>query len=53
MTQKDSPAFNAKLLRRFINLMGLFPVGTLVRLETRASSRSSRTNIRPIRSGRR
>lgn len=34
MTQKDSPAFNTKLLRRFINLMGLFPVGTLVRLES-------------------
>ena len=34
MTQKDSPAFNTKLLRRFINLMGLFPVGTLVRLSS-------------------
>jgi putative nucleotidyltransferase with HDIG domain len=34
MTQKDTPAFNTKLLRRFINLMGLFPVGTLVRLNT-------------------
>jgi putative nucleotidyltransferase with HDIG domain len=34
MTQKDSPAFHTKLLRRFINLMGLFPVGTLVRLST-------------------
>lgn len=34
MTQKDSPACNAMLLRRFINLMGLFPVGTLVRLNT-------------------
>jgi putative nucleotidyltransferase with HDIG domain len=34
MTQKDSPAFNTLLLRRFINLMGLFPVGTLVRLNT-------------------
>jgi HD-GYP domain-containing protein (c-di-GMP phosphodiesterase class II) len=34
MTQKDSPAFNTKLLRRFINLVGLFPVGTLVRLST-------------------
>jgi putative nucleotidyltransferase with HDIG domain len=34
LTQKDSPAFNTKLLRRFINLMGLFPVGTLVRLNT-------------------
>jgi putative nucleotidyltransferase with HDIG domain len=34
MTQKDSTAFNTKLLRRFINLMGLFPVGTLVRLNT-------------------
>ncbi len=32
MTQKDSPAFNGRLLRRFINLMGIFPVGTLVRL---------------------
>jgi putative nucleotidyltransferase with HDIG domain len=34
LTQKDSPAFNTQLLRRFINLMGLFPVGTLVRLNT-------------------
>jgi HD-GYP domain-containing protein (c-di-GMP phosphodiesterase class II) len=34
MTQKDSPAFNGMLLRRFINLMGIFPVGTLVRLAT-------------------
>ena len=34
MTQKENPAFNTPLLRRFINLMGLFPVGTLVRLET-------------------
>jgi len=34
MTQKDSPAFNTRLLRRFINLIGLFPVGTLVRLNT-------------------
>ncbi len=34
MSQKDSPAFNTRLLRRFINLMGLFPVGTLVRLNT-------------------
>jgi putative nucleotidyltransferase with HDIG domain len=32
MTQKDNPAFNTRLLRRFINLVGLFPVGTLVRL---------------------
>jgi hypothetical protein len=32
MTQKNSPAFNARQLRRFINLIGLFPVGTLVRL---------------------
>ncbi|MEP6914933.1 MAG: HD-GYP domain-containing protein [Acidobacteriota bacterium] len=36
MTQKDSPAFNTRLLRRFINLIGLFPVGTLVRLSTEA-----------------
>jgi HD-GYP domain-containing protein (c-di-GMP phosphodiesterase class II) len=34
MTQKDSPAFNSQLLRRFIKLMGVFPVGTLVRLDT-------------------
>ena len=34
MTQKDSPAFNGRLLRRFINLMGIFPVGTLVRLSS-------------------
>ena len=52
MTQKDSPAFNGGLLRRFINLMGIFPVGTLVRLSS-ARSPSSPTNIRPIRSARR
>ena len=34
MTQKDSPAFNTRLLGGSINLMGLFPVGTLVRLST-------------------
>ena len=34
MAKKDDPAFNQKLLRRFINLIGLFPVGTLVRLNT-------------------
>jgi putative nucleotidyltransferase with HDIG domain len=34
MGQQDSPAFSRPLLRRFINLMGLFPVGTLVRLNT-------------------
>ena len=32
MTQKDSPAFNTRLLRRFINLIGMYPVGTLVRM---------------------
>src|ERR1041384_75883 len=36
MTQKDSPAFNSRLLRRFINLMGMYPVGTL-RLMNRRS----------------
>ena len=34
MDKQDSPAFNNRLLRRFINLMGLFPVGTLVQLES-------------------
>jgi len=34
MGKKDDPAFNQKLLRRFINLIGLFPIGTLVRLNT-------------------
>ncbi len=32
MGKKDDPAFNQRLLRRFINLIGLYPVGTLVRL---------------------
>ena len=36
MSKKDDPAFNPKLLRRFINLIGLFPIGTLVRLNTDA-----------------
>jgi HD-GYP domain-containing protein (c-di-GMP phosphodiesterase class II) len=34
MGQQDSPAFNRTLLRRFVNLMGLFPVGTLGRLNS-------------------
>lgn len=34
MGQQDSPAFHKALLRRFVNLMGLFPIGTLVRLNT-------------------
>ena len=29
-----NPAFNQTLLKRFVNLMGLFPVGNLVRLNT-------------------
>jgi putative nucleotidyltransferase with HDIG domain len=34
MSQQESSAFNKTLLRRFVNLMGLFPIGTLVRLNT-------------------
>jgi putative nucleotidyltransferase with HDIG domain len=34
MGKKEDPAFNQRLLRRFINLIGLFPIGTLVRLNT-------------------
>ncbi|MEY4095094.1 MAG: hypothetical protein RLZZ53_2293 [Acidobacteriota bacterium] len=34
MSQQDGTAFNRTLLRRFVNLMGLFPIGTLVRLNT-------------------
>ena len=34
MGEQGGTAFNNTLLRRFINLMGVFPVGTLVRLES-------------------
>jgi putative nucleotidyltransferase with HDIG domain len=34
MQQQDGTAFNRALLRRFVNMMGLYPVGTLVRLAT-------------------
>jgi putative nucleotidyltransferase with HDIG domain len=34
MGRQDDPSFNPKLLKRFVNLMGLFPVGNLVRLNT-------------------
>ena len=34
MGQQDGTTFNRTLLRRFVNLMGLFPVGTVVRLNT-------------------
>jgi putative nucleotidyltransferase with HDIG domain len=32
MGEQSNPAFNQPLLKRFVNLMGLFPVGNLVRL---------------------
>ncbi|HEY2435309.1 MAG TPA: HD-GYP domain-containing protein [Vicinamibacterales bacterium] len=34
MARKDDTSFHPKLLRRFINLIGLFPIGTVVRLQT-------------------
>ena len=34
MGEQGNPAFNQPLLKRFVNLMGLFPVGNLVRLST-------------------
>lgn len=34
MQQQDGTAFNRALLRRFVNMMGLYPIGTLVRLNT-------------------
>ena len=34
MSEQGNPAFNQVLLKRFVNLMGLFPIGTLVRLIT-------------------
>jgi len=34
MGEQGNPAFNQPLLKRFVNLMGLFPVGSLVRLRT-------------------
>src|SRR5207302_9711838 len=34
MGEQGNPAFNQVLLKRFVNLMGLFPVGTLVRMNT-------------------
>jgi putative nucleotidyltransferase with HDIG domain len=34
MGEQGNPQFNQVLLKRFVNLMGLFPVGNLVRLST-------------------
>jgi putative nucleotidyltransferase with HDIG domain len=34
MGEQGNPAFNQTLLKRFVNLIGLFPVGNLVRLNT-------------------
>src|SRR5213594_1036317 len=34
MGEQGNPAFNQPLLKRFVNLMGLFPGGNLVRLNT-------------------
>jgi putative nucleotidyltransferase with HDIG domain len=34
MTEQTNPAFHQTLLKRFVNLLGLFPVGNVVRLST-------------------
>jgi putative nucleotidyltransferase with HDIG domain len=34
MSEQGNPAFNQTLMKRFVNIMGLFPVGNLVRLNT-------------------
>ena len=34
MSLQETSTFNKTLLRRFVNMMGLFPIGTLVRLNT-------------------
>jgi putative nucleotidyltransferase with HDIG domain len=34
LQQQDGTTFHPALLRRFVNMMGLYPVGTLVRLNT-------------------
>jgi putative nucleotidyltransferase with HDIG domain len=34
MDEQDNPAFHPKLLKRFVNIMGLYPVGTMVTLNT-------------------
>jgi len=34
MGEQGNPQFNQKLLKRFVNIMGLFPIGNLVRLST-------------------
>jgi putative nucleotidyltransferase with HDIG domain len=34
MGEQGNPAFSQPLLRRFVNMMGLFPIGTIVRLNT-------------------
>jgi putative nucleotidyltransferase with HDIG domain len=34
MGEQGNPQFNQKLLKRFVNIMGLFPIGNLVRLNT-------------------
>ena len=34
MGEQENPAFNQKLLKRLVNIMGLFPVGNVVRLNT-------------------
>jgi putative nucleotidyltransferase with HDIG domain len=44
MAQQDGTAFNRTLLRRFVNLMGLFPIGTLVKLNTEELAVVSQTH---------
>jgi len=34
MAKQDTSDFDGRLLRRFVNLIGMYPVGTLVRLNT-------------------
>ena len=46
MGEQGNPAFNQALLKRFVNLMGLFPVGNLVRLNTASGENRGRRERR-------
>ena len=52
LKRNDGLQFDQHLVRRFTQLMGIYPPGNLVRLDTRRDGRRARASTRRIRTGR-
>ena len=52
LKRNDGAQFDQNLVRRFVQLLGIYPPGNLVQAEHRRGRRRPRASTRPIRTGR-